>query len=176
MLSEAERARLDDENLAYVRALPAQIKEQLPAEIEYEELVAYGTQGLLEAAQRFDPRGGATFSTYAYYRIRGAIFDGLRQMGWLPRAAYRHRNEEKATSYLSAVADRDGAGAQAGLDIDLEAEVQSLSDALAGVATIFVTSLAAAEHELTQEGPGADQRLDEVRQEKRVRDALATLP
>jgi len=176
MLSETERSRLVDENLAYVRALAAQIKEQLPAEIEYEELVAYGTQGLLEAAQRFDPRGGATFSTYAYYRIRGAIFDGLRQMGWLPRAAYRHRNEEKASSYLAAIADRDGAESQAGMEINLEAEVQSLSDALAGVATIFVTSLAATDREFAHDGPGPDQKLDEVRQERRVRDALATLP
>src|SRR5215831_15232385 len=127
MLSEAERSRLVDENLAYVRALAAQIKEQLPAEIEYQELVAYGTQGLLEAARRFDPRGGATFSTYAYYRIRGAIFDGLRQMGWLSRGAYRHRTEDKLASYLAVVSDRESAGKQAGVEVDLEAEVQSLS-------------------------------------------------
>src|SRR5438552_3641082 len=105
MLSEAERARLVDENLSFVRALAAQIKERLPRTIEYEELVSYGTQGLLEAAQRFDPSGGARFATFAYYRIRGAIYDGLRQMGWLSRTQYaRQRAEERTNSYLASVA------------------------------------------------------------------------
>mgnify|MGYP003349379763 CR=1 FL=1 len=33
---------------------------------------------VLEAADRFDGRHGATFTTFAYYRVRGAIFDGPR--------------------------------------------------------------------------------------------------
>jgi DNA-directed RNA polymerase specialized sigma subunit len=33
--------------------------------------------GLAEAARQFDPSRGGQFTTYAYYRIRGAILDGL---------------------------------------------------------------------------------------------------
>ena len=57
--------------------------------------------GLLEAASRFDPEAGAHFMTFAYYRVRGAIYDGLRQMGWLSRSHYkRARFEAQANDYL----------------------------------------------------------------------------
>lgn len=50
-----------------------------------DELIAFGQQGLLEAKARFDPSRGNTFSTYSYHRIRGAILDGCRLMGWISR-------------------------------------------------------------------------------------------
>ena len=36
---------------------------------------------------------GVAFSTFAYYRIRGAIFDGLRQTGWLNEINSEERRE-----------------------------------------------------------------------------------
>ena len=47
--------------------------------------MSYGIVGLLEAAERFDPRRKVSFVTFSYYRIRGAVFDGLREMGILTR-------------------------------------------------------------------------------------------
>ena len=48
----------------------------------------------------FDPKVGANFLTFAHYRIKGAIFDGLRKMGVLKgvdtRTAYWN---ERATAY-----------------------------------------------------------------------------
>src|SRR5439155_8319416 len=129
----------------YVRAIAARIKDQLPKEIEFDDLVAYGTQGLLEAADRYDGKHGASFTTFAYYRVRGAIFDGLRGMGWLPRGEYaRARFEERAAAYLANLADRE-AGAEAyggpGAARALEDEVRDLANALGGVAAVFITSL-----------------------------------
>src|SRR5581483_9848995 len=104
----SDKKKLVADNLAYVRAIAARIKDQLPREIEFDDLVAYGTQGLLEAAERYDGRHGASFTTFAYYRVRGAIFDGLRGMGWLPRGEYaRARFEERAAAYLANLADRE---------------------------------------------------------------------
>lgn len=36
--------------------------------------------GLLEAVDRFDPGRGIKFETYARYRVRGAVFNGLRTL------------------------------------------------------------------------------------------------
>src|SRR5512135_235016 len=94
------------------RATAAKVKEQLPREIEFDDLVSYGTQGLLEAAERFDGKHGASFTTYAYYRVRGAIFDGLRRMGWLSRSEYaRARFDERANAWFGNLADRDAGAA-----------------------------------------------------------------
>src|SRR6516164_5871726 len=99
--SPKERQRLVDANVPFVRSIAAKIKEQMPREIEFDDLVAYGMQGLLEAAERYDNRHGVSFTTFAYYRVRGAIFDGLRGMGWLSRGEYaRYKFDDRANHYM----------------------------------------------------------------------------
>jgi RNA polymerase sigma factor for flagellar operon FliA len=63
-----------------VLLLARRIHERLSAEasVTLDDLAAFGAIGLLEAFDRFDPKRGIQFSTYAEYRIRGAIFDALR--------------------------------------------------------------------------------------------------
>jgi RNA polymerase sigma factor for flagellar operon FliA len=65
-----------------VRSLAVQIHRKLPAWIELDDLIAYGELGLVEAAQSFDSSHGCQFSTFAYYRIRGSIYDGAAKMSW----------------------------------------------------------------------------------------------
>jgi RNA polymerase sigma factor for flagellar operon FliA len=176
-----ERQLLVDSNIPFVRSIAAKVKEQLPREIEFDDLVSYGMQGLLEAAQRYDAQHGTAFTTFAYYRVRGAIFDGLRGMGWLPRGEYaRLRFEERAGSYLGNLGDRDageradGDPGQAG---DLEEHVRSIADALGGVAAIFITTLdARRDLESAQDGAGAAEALEERERSRTIRQALATLP
>jgi RNA polymerase sigma factor FliA len=55
---------------------------------EYEDMLAFGRQGLLEAAQRFDESQGIPFEHFAYRRVRGAVLDGVRKMGNWSRRAY----------------------------------------------------------------------------------------
>lgn len=55
---------------------------------ETEELMAFGRQGLLEAAQRFDRNLGEDFRRFAYFRVKGAMLDGLRKMGSWSRRGY----------------------------------------------------------------------------------------
>jgi RNA polymerase sigma factor for flagellar operon FliA len=42
--------------------------------------------GLIDATEKFDYERGLQFETYASWRIRGAIIDGLRQGDWVPRS------------------------------------------------------------------------------------------
>ena len=74
--------RLAQGNLDYVRGMAGQMRRSLPAAIEIDDLVGYGAIGLCESAARFNRASGARFSTYSHMRIRGAILDGVRLMGW----------------------------------------------------------------------------------------------
>jgi len=56
----------------------------LPPNIEYDDLVSDGTIGLMKAAENFDPKRGVKFETYASYRIRGEILDGLKSYSPVP--------------------------------------------------------------------------------------------
>ena len=76
--------------LALVRAEARRVASHLPpGAVELDDLVGYGHLGLLEARDRYDPTRGVGFEVYARYRIRGAIFDGIRQsMGPLRLRTY----------------------------------------------------------------------------------------
>ena len=58
----------------------------LPAILDYEDILSYGTIGLIEALDRFDGSKGVKFETYAISRIRGSIIDALRALDRLPRS------------------------------------------------------------------------------------------
>ncbi len=71
-----------------VRNIAVKTRDQLCLPCEIDDLLGYGFRGLLEARERFDPSQGVQFKTYAHYRIRGAIIDGVRKMVDLPRRAF----------------------------------------------------------------------------------------
>lgn len=78
-----------------VRSLAIGIHRKLPPHVELDDVIAYGQVGLAEAARDFDPSRGSRFSTYAYYRVRGAIYDGLSKMAWFSRSQYQHVRYER---------------------------------------------------------------------------------
>lgn len=58
----------------------------LPSNVCRNELQSLGMMGLLDALNKFDPSRDLKFDTYASFRVRGAIIDGLRKEDWLPRS------------------------------------------------------------------------------------------
>jgi RNA polymerase sigma factor FliA len=71
--------------LPLVKKIAARLMLRLPAHVEFDDLVGYGVLGLTEALGAFDANKKVKFSTYAFYRIKGAMLDGLRAADWLPR-------------------------------------------------------------------------------------------
>lgn len=68
-----------------------QIKRQLGRvwSVTLDDLRAFGREGLLHAARTFHESRGVPFRRWANLRIRGAIVDGVRRWGPLPRRVYR---------------------------------------------------------------------------------------
>jgi RNA polymerase sigma factor for flagellar operon FliA len=174
--------QLVEKHLSLVQAIARKVKKTLNASIEIDDLVGYGSKGLVEAAERFDARHGVAFTTFAYYRIRGAMYDGLRAMGWYSRADYaRYRAEERANEYMRNRADREGAataeaGAAAGNKPDAEATLAEVNEILSGIATVHITSLEAASTVADESLPAPDVAAESSRMSRRVREAVAGLP
>lgn len=61
------------------------IAVNLPRNVSRDDLRSLGLIGLYDALEKFDPNRDLKFDTYASFRIRGAILDGLRKEDWLPR-------------------------------------------------------------------------------------------
>ena len=116
-----------------VISLASNIRRKIPFRIDLDDLIAYGEVGLAEAARDFDPTVGAAFTTFAYYRVRGAIYDGLSKMSWTSRARYRKwRFEQMANEKLANEAVHSGSS-------DLESEAKWLRDATDQLAVIFLS-------------------------------------
>jgi RNA polymerase sigma factor FliA len=72
--------------LPLVRWLVQRLAVRKPPQVELDEMVSWGIEGLLDAMKKYDPTKQAAFATYAQFRIRGAILDRLRAMDWVSRS------------------------------------------------------------------------------------------
>lgn len=89
-----------------VRSIAAKIRKSLPVPVEMDDLIGYGQLGLAQAASEFDPERGVKFSTFSYYRIRGAIYDGLTKMAWFRRSPHgQTKFEQMANEVLRLESD-----------------------------------------------------------------------
>lgn len=82
---EPRHWKLVEQYLPLVHKVAGQIAAKGPVTVEAEDLAGYGVFGLLDAAVKYDKTRGATFVTYAVWRIRGEIMDAIREQKWLPR-------------------------------------------------------------------------------------------
>ncbi|MFD1018208.1 FliA/WhiG family RNA polymerase sigma factor [Thalassobacillus hwangdonensis] len=62
------------------------ISAHLPSSVSKDDIRSLGVFGLFDALRKFDLKRDLKFDTYASFRIRGAIIDGLRKEDWLPRS------------------------------------------------------------------------------------------
>jgi RNA polymerase sigma factor for flagellar operon FliA len=83
--SEMIRNHLMENYLHLVRYTAERMHTRLPSEVDVEDLMSSGLFGLMDAIDAFDLERGVKFETYCTQRIRGAIFDELRAMDWVPR-------------------------------------------------------------------------------------------
>lgn len=83
---EAEE-ELIETYLPLVSYVVGRLSVGLPGTVDRGDLQSFGHMGLLDAMKKFDYERGLQFETYATWRIRGAIMDGLRECDMIPRSA-----------------------------------------------------------------------------------------
>jgi len=116
-----ERERILLEQLPQVRYLARRIHERLPRHVPLDDLVHAGVIGLIDALNKFDLSKHVQFSSYAKFRIRGAILDSLREMDWGPRELRRKaRKIEEAHRKLSLALDRAPSESEMAAELSLE--------------------------------------------------------
>jgi RNA polymerase sigma factor for flagellar operon FliA len=84
-----------------VKHVVGKVSKKMPPNVDFDDLVGYGTLGLIDAIEKFDHERGIKFKTYAIPRIRGSILDELRARDWIPRSVRRKaRRIDKAITEL----------------------------------------------------------------------------
>ncbi len=90
------REKLILEYAPLVKLVAGRLSMYLGYNVEYEDLCSYGIFGLIDAIDKFDPRKGIKFETYASLRIRGAILDQIRKNDWIPRTIRQRQRQIEA--------------------------------------------------------------------------------
>jgi RNA polymerase sigma factor FliA len=88
-----EEDELVQKNLPLVKQVVGRLAMNLPSHVDKEDLHSAGLIGLLDAIRNYDPTCGSSLETYARIRIRGAVFDELRRMHWVPRSVHDKANK-----------------------------------------------------------------------------------
>ena len=97
---------LVQQHLALVRQVVGRLAMSMPSHVDQDDLYSSGLVGLLNAVRNFDPQGGSTFESYARVRIRGAIFDELRRLDWVPRSI--HDKARKVQAVMQQLEQKQG--------------------------------------------------------------------
>jgi RNA polymerase sigma factor for flagellar operon FliA len=106
--STAERDRLVEQYLPLVRYVVARLPVTMPTALDRDDFFSVGVMGLMHAAATFDPARGASFKTFAYTAIRGAVLDEVRKHDPVPRNRRdRLRKMDRAAAALRAELDRE---------------------------------------------------------------------
>lgn len=182
------RERLIVHYAPLVKYVSGRVAMGLPPNIDPEDLNSYGIFGLVDALEKFEPDRGVKFETYAIARIRGAVFDGLREQDWVPRTVrQKARRLEQTIARLEARLGRSATDAEISeaMNLTLE-EYAALLTEIQGTGLVSLDewwsdgdddkglTLGELIHDPAAENPGAAVEAEEV--EKLLGQVIDALP
>jgi len=126
-----DRNRLVEHYASLVYSKAAGIKNSLPQEVQYEELVSAGFDGLIQAVTKYDQSRNIKFETYSKQRINGAMRDWLRDIDLQSRFIRAFERRQKTTIDVLVIdeftADPETIARSMNLPIDKYKEYETLS-------------------------------------------------
>lgn len=129
-----------EQYLPLVQQVVNRLAKGLPAHISKDDLFSMGTIGLINSIERFEPEKGVKFETFATWRIRGAVLDGLREMDWVPRHI-RQWSKQIEQAYSVVEAEKNRAATDEEIAAYLQITTSELQKRLAQISMGSVSSL-----------------------------------
>ncbi len=174
-VSNQERDALIEQYLPFATSIANKVARSISADVDYEDVLCNARLGLLEAARRYDSRFHVDFKTFAYYRIKGAVYDGLRKTGWVPRSLYsRIKFEQAANDYMQSISEKITD------NIDkVQSSVEQMYETVNSLASIYVMSIDGMEDfEVEDKNAKAEMehKVEFQKVKEKMRDAIEALP
>ncbi|MCI7397417.1 MAG: RNA polymerase sigma factor WhiG [Spirochaetia bacterium] len=141
--SVAIRDKLIKQYMPLVKWVAGRVSTGMPESVEFDDLVGFGQFGLLDAINKYDPDKNVKFKTYATTRIRGAIFDELRELDWVPRSVRQKSREIEDTIVdLEAKLGRTASDAEIAQAMNMtEAEYQTTVMKVSGTSVLSLNDV-----------------------------------
>lgn len=166
------------EYTSLVVSIATKVQGQFGYNSDKDELIAAGYEGLVQARSRYDSSRGVPFTSFAYYRIRGAMIDALRASTPYSRRAYLNmKAAEAALEVGDYISEQKAAELKAAGTVDRAKTVKELHSALAQVSATFVLATVGQEDDGDVDEKERPETILADREEKKsLRVALAALP
>ena len=174
-------AKVLEQYMPLVNAIASMVSGKgLPPSIDFNDLVSDGVVGLMKAWDNFDPTRGVKFETYASYRIRGEILDGLKNHNPVPyRVQVKIRDlakkgyKEYAKEALEVPEKKELS------EEEFKVAVAKIKKIVAASALMYLLSLEYVEEKREIEVPGGktpEEKLEFAELRKRLHNGVKELP
>ncbi|RIL06333.1 MAG: FliA/WhiG family RNA polymerase sigma factor [Proteobacteria bacterium] len=138
-IDDFEKEELIKSYLPLVKKVVHRLSGRLPKDVDLREMLNSGIIGLVDALEKYDPKHETNFSTYAQFRIRGAILDSFRSQDWLPRSL-RFKSHKIEQAYQRVEQKLGRAATDEEVSQELGVSVEDLQKLLGEVGSIVMLS------------------------------------
>jgi RNA polymerase sigma factor for flagellar operon FliA len=142
-VNDYEKEDLIRSYLPLVKKVVHRLSGRVPKEVDLKEMLNSGIIGLVDALEKYDPKHETNFSTYAQFRIRGAILDSFRSQDWLPRSLrYKSHRLEGAYHRIEQRLGRPATDEEVAKELEISVEeFQSLLAEVGGIVMLSFEEL-----------------------------------
>ena len=138
-IDDFEKEELIRSYLPLVKKVVHRLSGRLPKDVDIREMLNSGIIGLVDALEKYDPKHETNFSTYAQFRIRGAILDSFRSQDWLPRSL-RFKSHKLEIAYLRIEQKLGRPATDEEVAVELGMPIEELQGLLSEVGSIVMLS------------------------------------
>jgi len=153
--------------ISLVKYVAGRLMITLPPSVELDDLESAGVMGLIDAIDRYDPKYGVKFESYAIPRIKGSMLDELRKLDWIPRSI-RSKSRELEKVIQQVENEKGGPATDEELSEKLNISLDDFYDLLREVGTTSLLSL----DEILYNGEGGKADLHEVIEDTETESAV----
>jgi len=93
---DSRSASISPELLGLVKRTAIHLKGRLPSNVDLDDLIQSGLEGLIQAIDSFDESRNTSLEQYSKTRIRGAMLDDVRRMSQTTRTTIMFKREHSA--------------------------------------------------------------------------------
>jgi len=176
--AQNQRDDLDEvvnDYLPLVKKIALHLIARLPDNVELDDLLQVGLLGLLQAKESYDPTHGATFGTYAGFRIKGAMLDEVRRNDWAPRSV-----QQKMRQVSIAIRELEARLARPAADAEIAEELGITLDEYHAISRDLVSCKLTSFDELEDPSAGDESDpysyLQDENFKKSLADTIGSLP
>ncbi len=172
-----QQQQLVEECQGLVRFLARRLHSRLPRSVELDDLIGYGQIGLLQAAGDYDPNQGTKFSSFAFYRIRGAIYDGAQKLQWFRKSRSPVMKFDELSDSVQEHAEASGSPQKN----DLSSDANWFRNISGSLASVYLSSQCSGADEVSTEiedrstvAPWSE--MDRMEISQKLKEAIQSLP